>query len=136
MYEIDDIVDPDIQSMNSLMKDVNFSQQINLNPQNQNFKYIDAPIQLIDFSKGFKINPQAIQFLNSITDEIIIVSVVGKARTGKSYLMNLLLDLIGKKNSGFKVASTLQSCTKGIWLWGNYKNSLNGNAKIIFLDSE
>ena len=40
MYEIDDIVDPDIQSMNSLMKDVNFSQQINLNPQNQNFKYI------------------------------------------------------------------------------------------------
>ena len=136
MYEIDDIVDPDLQSLNSIVKDVTFSQQINLNPQSQRFKYIDAPIQLIDFSKGFKINPQAIQFLNSITDEIIIVSVVGKARTGKSYLMNLLLDLIGQKNSGFKVASTLQSCTKGIWLWGNYKNSLNGNAKIIFLDSE
>ena len=134
--EIDEIADPDLQSLNSALKDVNFSQQINLNPQNKNFQYKDAPIQLIDFSKGFKINPEAINFLNSITDEIIIVSVVGKARTGKSYLMNLLLDLIGKKNSGFKVASTLQSCTKGIWLWGNYKNSLNGNAKIIFLDSE
>ena len=49
--------------------------------------------------------------------------------------MNLLLDLIGKEE-GFQVASTLQSCTKGIWLWGTPKKSLNGNAKIIFLDSE
>ncbi len=133
MYEIDDIADPDSslnESLNSILK-----KKTNQMNKNQ-FKYIDEPIQLIDFSRGFKVNPQAISFLNSITEEIIIVSVVGKARTGKSYLMNLLLDLIGKKNSGFKVASTLQSCTKGIWLWGNYKNSLNGNAKIIFLDSE
>ena len=98
--------------------------------------YSNIPIQLIDFSKGFNINPKAIEFLNSIKEEIIVVSVVGKARTGKSYLMNLLLDLIGKGKSGFQVASTLQSCTKGIWLWGNVKNSTNGSAKIIFIDSE
>ena len=67
-----------------------------------------------------------------VKEEIIIVSVIGKARTGKSYLMNLLLDLIGKGN-GFQVASSLQSCTKGIWLWGTPKNSLNGKAKIVFL---
>ncbi len=95
----------------------------------------NSPIQLIDFSRGFQINPQALNFLKSIKEEIIIVSVVGKARTGKSYLMNLLLDLIGK-GSGFQVASSLQSCTKGIWLWSTPKNSLNGNAKIVFLDSE
>ena len=95
----------------------------------------NTPIKLIDFSRGFQINPQAFDFLRSIKEEIIIVSVVGKARTGKSYLMNLLLDLIGK-GGGFQVASTLQSCTKGIWLWGTPKNSLNGNAKIVFLDSE
>ena len=95
----------------------------------------NTPIKLIDFSRGFQINPQALDFLRSIKEEIIIVSVVGKARTGKSYLMNLLLDLIGK-GGGFQVASTLQSCTKGIWLWGTPKNSLNGNAKIVFLDSE
>jgi hypothetical protein len=95
----------------------------------------NAPIKLIDFSHGFQINPQALNFLRSIKEEIIIVSVVGKARTGKSYLMNLLLDLVGK-NNGFQVASSLQSCTKGIWLWGTPKNSLNGNAKIVFLDSE
>ena len=97
---------------------------------------VNAPIQLIDFSRGFQINKQALDFLKSIKEEIIVVSVVGKARTGKSYLMNLLLDLIGKENNGFQVASSLQSCTKGIWLWGTPKNSLNGNAKIVFLDSE
>ena len=105
------------------------------NPNPQNFTYIQQPIQLIDFSHGFQINPKAIDYLNSIKDEIIIVSVIGKARTGKSYLMNLLLDLIGK-GPGFQVASSLQSCTKGIWLWGTPKNSLNNNAKIVFLDSE
>ena len=96
----------------------------------------NSPIQLIDFSRGFQINPQALEFLKSIKEEIIIVSVVGKARTGKSYLMNLLLDLIGKGIPGFQVASSLQSFIKGIWLWGTAKNSLNGNAKIVFLDSE
>ena len=98
-------------------------------------KLSNEPIKLIDFSKGFQINQEALEFLRSIKEEIIIVSVIGKARTGKSYLMNLLLDLVGK-GEGFQVASTLQSCTKGIWLWGTPKNSLNGKAKIIFLDSE
>ena len=105
------------------------------NLQSPNQKARDTPIKLIDFSKGFQINEEALDFLRSIKEEIIIVSVIGKARTGKSYLMNLLLDLIGKGN-GFQVASSLQSCTKGIWLWGTPKNSLNGKAKIVFLDSE
>ena len=82
---------------------------------------VNSPIQLIDFSRGFQINKQALDFLKSIKEEIIIISVVGKARTGKSYLMNLLLDLIGKGNAGFQVASSLQSCTKGIWLWEHQK---------------
>ena len=122
-----------IQSPRNSRVSTPLSSQNNLFPQNQIIT--NAPIKLIDFSHGFQINPQALNFLRSIKEEIIIVSVVGKARTGKSYLMNLLLDLIGK-NNGFQVASTLQSCTKGIWLWGTPKNSLNGNAKIVFLDSE
>jgi hypothetical protein len=120
---------------NSNYQNNNFNNVPNNNPASN--KVINEPIQLIDFSRGFQVNPNAIEFLNSIKEDIIVVSVVGKARTGKSYLMNLLLDLIGNKEKyGFKVASSLQSCTKGIWLWGNAKNSLNGNAKIIFLDSE
>lgn len=99
-------------------------------------EYIEKPIQLIDFDKGFNLNPGALEILNSIEDDIIVVAVVGKARTGKSYLMNLLLDNIGK-NDGFRVDSKISSCTKGIWMWGNYRKSLTGNrTKILFIDSE
>ena len=129
-----------IQYQNRIPRDSqisNNSSRNNLFYQNNNINPVmgNTPIKLIDFSHGFQINPQALNFLRSIKDEIIIVSVVGKARTGKSYLMNLLLDLIGK-NNGFQVASSLESCTKGIWLWSTPKNSLNGSAKIVFLDSE
>jgi predicted GTPase len=52
---------------------------------------------LIEFKgNGFLLNEEAMEILNSIEEDIIVVSVVGKARTGKSYLMNLLLDNIGK----------------------------------------
>ena len=131
-YGNDDLSAPDSAKKDTFSND----QKIYTNDLNNSKQKINnSPIKLIDFSKGFQINKEALEFLNSIKEEIIIVSVIGKARTGKSYLMNLLLDLIGKQE-GFKVASTLQSCTKGIWLWGTPKKSLNGNAKIIFLDSE
>ena len=141
----DDLSAPDSAKININLKKNTFLNDSKFNNKSQKIytndlhdskeKINNCPIKLIDFSKGFQINKDAIDFLNSIKEEIIIVSVIGKARTGKSYLMNLLLDLIGKEE-GFQVASTLQSCTKGIWLWGTPKNSLNGNAKIVFLDSE
>ena len=59
--------------------------------------YKEAPLQLIDFINGnFCLNEEALNMIRSIEEEIIIVSIVGKARTGKSYLMNLLLDQSGK----------------------------------------
>ena len=131
-YGNDDLSAPDSAKKDTFSNDQKiYTNDLNDSKQKMN----NSPIKLIDFSKGFQINKEALEFLNSIKEEIIIVSVIGKARTGKSYLMNLLLDLIGKEE-GFQVASTLQSCTKGIWLWGTPKKSLNGNAKIIFLDSE
>ena len=125
----------DILSQNSKMSNFKSPKTYTNDLDPSKPKLSNEPIKLIDFSKGFQINQEALEFLRSIKEEIIIVSVIGKARTGKSYLMNLLLDLVGK-GEGFQVASTLQSCTKGIWLWGTPKNSLNGKAKIIFLDSE
>lgn len=60
-------------------------------------EYKDAPLQLIDFQGSiFKLNQEALEIISSIEEEVIVVAVVGKARTGKSYLMNLLLDNIGK----------------------------------------
>lgn len=65
--------------------------------KNEGSKFTETPIQLIDFKDGlFELNSKAMSLLKDITDDIIIVSIVGKARTGKSYLMNLLLENTGK----------------------------------------
>ena len=80
-YGNDDLSAPDYAQLN------NKSQKVYTNDINNNINPImsNTPLKLIDFSHGFQINPQALNFLRSIKDEIIIVSVVGKARTGKSY---------------------------------------------------
>jgi hypothetical protein len=66
-------------------------------------EYLEEPIQLIEFQGSkFKLNPEALKIINSIENDVIVVSIVGKARTGKSYLMNLLLDRVGKEQGVFK----------------------------------
>lgn len=66
--------------------------------KNEGSKFTETPLQLIDFKDGlFELNSTAMSLLKEITDDIIIVSIVGKARTGKSYLMNLLLENTGKE---------------------------------------
>ena len=56
-------------------------------------KEIEYPINLIEFNRNnFILNEKALNILNSINEDLIIISIVGKARTGKSYLMNLLLN--------------------------------------------
>ena len=40
--------------------------------------------------------------------------MVGKYRTGKSYILNRVL--LGQ-NSGFEVGPTINACTKGLWVW-------------------
>lgn len=73
----------------------------------------EKPIQLIDFEgTTFKLNSEAMNMIRNIEDELIVVSIVGKARTGKSYLMNLLLDNIGKARGVYN-AYLVQSRCKG-----------------------
>jgi polynucleotide 5'-kinase involved in rRNA processing len=59
--------------------------------------FVERPIQLIEF-KGdkFELNPEALEIINAIEEDLLVVAIVGKARTGKSYLMNLLLDNVAK----------------------------------------
>ncbi len=65
----------------------------------RSIKHNERALQLIDFSSSnFKVNPDAYELINSIEEDIIVIAVVGKARTGKSYLMNLLLDNAGKED--------------------------------------
>lgn len=46
-----------------------------------------------------------------------VISVAGKYRTGKSFLLNRVI--INKRNQGFGVGPTINPCTKGLWIWGD-----------------
>lgn len=48
-------------------------------------------------------------------DVVAVLVMSGKARTGKSYLMNRL---VGNTKGGFAVGSAVQHCTEGVWIWG------------------
>ena len=61
--------------------------------------------------KGFQLTIEAEEFLNSLgNSKLGIISVVGKYRTGKSFLINRVL--LNKINEGFKVGPTINPCTK------------------------
>ena len=64
----------------------------------------------------FKVSEEAKEFLKTIKEKIGVISVAGKYRTGKSFLLNRVI--INKKNQGFGVGPTINPCTKGLWIWG------------------
>ncbi len=39
---------------------------------------------------GFSVEPEAIEFLSSIKSQVGVISICGKYRTGKSYILNKL----------------------------------------------
>ena len=83
-----------------------------------------------DSTKKFIINEEAIKIISKEENKQIgILSLVGKYRTGKSFLLNRVL-IDKKSNKGFDVGPTIKPCTKGIWLWSspliinnNYSNT-------------
>ena len=83
----------------------------------ENLNEKGGPIQWIGFDETldkYHVYPEAIKYLKTLTRPLAIVSVVGLYRTGKSYLLNRILDV--KKGQSFQVSPTVKSCTKGLWL--------------------
>uniref|UniRef100_A0A8C9JF86 Guanylate binding protein 1 n=1 Tax=Panthera tigris altaica TaxID=74533 RepID=A0A8C9JF86_PANTA len=73
-----------------------------------------APVCLIENTEGQLVaNQEALEILSGTKNPLVVVAIVGLYRTGKSYLMNKLAG----KNKGFSLGSTVQSHTKGIWMW-------------------
>ncbi|KAM7097878.1 guanylate-binding protein 1-like [Molossus nigricans] len=76
--------------------------------------HMPGPVCLIENTSGrLVVNQEALKTLSAFTQPLVVVAIVGLYRTGKSYLMN---KLAGKKK-GFSLGSTVQSHTKGIWMW-------------------
>ncbi|XP_060796129.1 guanylate-binding protein 1-like isoform X1 [Neoarius graeffei] len=76
---------------------------------------MQEPVCLVDNGPDGEMAVQqgALQILEQIQQPVVVVAVVGLYRTGKSYLMNRLAG----KQTGFALGSTIESKTKGIWMW-------------------
>jgi hypothetical protein len=94
------------------------------------------PFVQCDAKGQFSITPAAAKMLSAIKGHICPVVCAGPYRTGKSTLLNLLLDrnVKGGGGGGFAVGGSVQACTKGLWLWT--EPILSGDRTFVFIDSE
>ncbi|XP_057189449.1 guanylate-binding protein 1-like [Triplophysa rosa] len=92
-----------------------------------------APVCLIENDDNGKllVRKEGKDILDGITEPVVVVSVVGLYRTGKSYLMNRLAG----QQSGFALGSTIESKTKGIWIWCVPHPCKEGHT-LVLLDTE
>ncbi|XP_016385411.1 guanylate-binding protein 1-like [Sinocyclocheilus rhinocerous] len=94
---------------------------------------MSAPVCLIENDENGKLHvkKEARDILDGINEPVVVVSVVGLYRTGKSYLMNRLAG----QQSGFALGSTIESKTKGIWMWCVPHPNKKGHTMVL-LDTE
>uniref|UniRef100_A0A671M3K1 Guanylate-binding protein 1-like n=1 Tax=Sinocyclocheilus anshuiensis TaxID=1608454 RepID=A0A671M3K1_9TELE len=94
---------------------------------------MDKPVCLIDTASDGKLCVQqsALQVLEQVQQPVVVVAVVGLYRTGKSYLMNRLAG----KQTGFALGSTIESKTKGIWMWC-LPHPTKAGTTLVLLDTE
>ncbi|KAL9243637.1 hypothetical protein vseg_017497 [Gypsophila vaccaria] len=95
------------------------------------------PIRFVycDDKGKFRLDSEALATLQLVKEPIGVVAVCGRARQGKSFILNQLLG----RSSGFQVAPTHRPCTKGLWLWSVpiKRTALDGTEyNLILLDSE
>jgi uncharacterized membrane protein YgcG len=110
-------------------------------PNNQNIKWFSSgrshaggatpppvkvpqgkPLVLIGYNEAqrkWEVHPEAASVLAGIQGPIVTLALCGRARQGKSFLLNTVLGrLTGQElPQGFKVSPTQHSCTRGLWMW-------------------
>jgi len=101
-----------------------------------------APVQLLRVERRgdkwrYEVCPEGARFLESHgSRRISVTSICGLYRTGKSYLLNLLLERVQRGLPLFQVGSTTRACTEGLWLWGSLDQSSSGSPLVAFVDCE
>ena len=73
------------------------------------------PLQLLRVGDDgkFELCSDALDALRAVEGPVGVAVVCGRARQGKSFILNQLLG----QSSGFQVGPTVRPCTKGLWMW-------------------
>jgi hypothetical protein len=95
---------------------------------------MNKPVQFISIDKDGTclLTEQAEKIITNIEGNLAIVCVAGLYRTGKSYLLNRLLG----RQDGFEIGPTINSCTKGLWIWGEPIDLPDRDLKVLLIDTE
>mmetsp|Transcript_27105 Transcript_27105/g.57544 ORF Transcript_27105/g.57544 Transcript_27105/m.57544 type:complete len:1166 (+) Transcript_27105:67-3564(+) len=103
----------------------------------------DAPVQLLRVHRNgskwrYEVCLEGLEMLERHgSRRIAVASICGLYRTGKSYLLNLLLERVQKRKQLFQVGATTRACTEGIWLWGSSGGHDDDRSPLLaFLDCE
>ena len=84
-------------------------------------------------SKKFVISTEAREIISRPEyKKVGMISLVGRYRTGKSFLLNRVLINDKSIKNGFDVGPTIKPCTKGIWLWSTPLIISNNHSKDPF----
>jgi hypothetical protein len=96
------------------------------------------PFITLDTETGtYRVNADALAFLANLSGPIGVVSIAGRYRTGKSTFLNRVL-LDAPPGEGFGVGSSVNACTKGIWLYNRafQYTGEHGVLQVLVVDSE
>lgn len=97
-----------------------------------------APLELIRYNTSthkFELGEEALQSLRRIRGPVGVIAVSGRARQGKSFILNQLLG----RSTGFQVAPSVRPCTKGLWMWSTpiERTTPDGSKyHLVLLDTE
>ena len=99
-----------------------------------------VPLVVAD-GDGLRVTQQAEALLASIAEPVAVVAVAGPYRSGKSFLLNCLVDGAepGTVPPAFGVGSTTNACTRGIWLYAAptvARGADGAPMRVLYLDSE
>ena len=92
-------------------------------------------VQFIEFeddSKELRVTDDARRLLSSLETTVSVCSVAGVYRTGKSFILNQLAG----RDATFDTGSSVQACTKGIWMSIVPLDSGASPNNLVLLDTE
>ncbi|KAG2488736.1 hypothetical protein HYH03_012735 [Edaphochlamys debaryana] len=99
-----------------------------------------TPLELIKYKAdtgSFEAGKAALDALRKVKGPVAVVAVSGRARQGKSFILNQLL--LQSSGGGFQVGATHRPCTKGLWMWSSPQRMTapDGSAyHLVLLDTE